>query len=78
MGGNPPKKVILGEDLTANPMDPCDEGMLDKDVLELILMEYPKYSPDEIIEWDLIIQDFWGDIDHGKTIIKSYIEGEII
>ena len=75
-GKNPPKKVILGEDLTAKSMEPCDIGMLDKDVLELILMAYDNYSPDEILEWDDIINKFWNDIDHGKEIIKKYIDGE--
>lgn len=73
-----PKKVILGDDLTAESMEPCSVGMLDKDVLELLLMAYPKYEPDEILKWDDIIQKFWEDIDHGKFIIKKYIDGKNI
>ena len=77
-GKSPPKKVILGADLTSESMDPCDVGILDKDVLELILMAYQDYDAKKILEWDDIINEFWEDVDHGKNIIQKYIDGETI
>jgi len=64
--------------LTAESMEPCSVGILDKDILELLLKAYPKYEPDEILKWDDIIQKFWEDIDHGNLIIKKYIDGKNI
>ena len=75
--GNGPNPVVLGKDLTSDMMGPCDDTMLDKDVLEMILLAYPENSTDEILEWEAVISEFWGDAEHGQDVLKSYIHKQM-
>ena len=73
-GANP---VVLGKDLTSDMMGPCDDAMLDKDVLELILLAYPENSADEILEWEAVISEFWGDVEHGQDVLRNHINKQM-
>lgn len=67
-----PKQCRFGGDLTATPMEPADMGMLDEDVLGLILAAYPEHSISELMAFDDVIGMFWSDVEHGKSVLQAH------
>jgi hypothetical protein len=72
-----PKKMRFGRDLTQDPPRSVDALLLDKDVLGLMCTAYPKHRPEDLAEFDEIMEPFWTEIGHGRDFIENYqVEGE--
>ena len=69
-----PRKVRFGGDLTPTPMTPCNESMLDADVVAFIVTIYPEHNLDELSEWDEIVSQYFHDVEDGKAVMNAAAE----
>jgi hypothetical protein len=66
-----PKRVKLGDDLTARPLSSVDAVLLDQDVISMMSAAYD-ISFEELSTYDPIMRSFWSDIAHGREVVAAH------
>jgi hypothetical protein len=67
------RKIKIGEDLTANPLETVDTVLLDRDVVGLMLSAYEDTPLEEVVLYDKIMKTFWKDIAHGREVVEAVV-----
>jgi len=71
-----PRKVRFGSDLTGRVFRPADHGLLDIDVLGLMMAAYPTTPLEELATFDDIMSTFWTNIERGREVMAAHVAGQ--
>lgn len=66
-----PRKVKFHEDRTPSLLEPVDKGLLDEDVIGIMMAAYPGETLVTLQTYPEIMASFWSDADHGREVMEG-------